>query len=720
MADRATLTNDDLEQISQASEQVLKKVKEKQEKLLAKGKVVSIDEFRDRGQTTKGNVVSLSDYKKKKESWIDSEIGDYCRVKTEEFDGDSGFEDALRSKVKEMIISDELKTDKDQIKEVAAVLAEKSPDISGTATEVEAKKIVLEANKLQETHIDEVREIRKENFTRDFVEEVKRMNPEITDDQLDLVRQEADLINQVYDGGIEKWKNEALETNPNIPIGKMVNSWNDVQGIIGLFKKTPEDFKKIQTSYEQIREGLGGLNLPFEKLPKLGSFERIMNSLYNTKMGEVFQLVQGGGWMQKVDRLTGGWLNKTIIETSGKFISKIGNQAAREFIQNSVGILAKEGFNNGLRTILSGVLKGGVKAAGQAAASGAAASGAAAASASVPVVGWVVAGAFFAFEYLLKPLFNKLKGLFKSLGLELGIKKFFQDTFGKILGGLLNFVFKTMAVLVGIPLLLVGGSATTILAPVIIGVFVFLFGYQMMQNNLVSTIVPPVEKPLTSEETGNESITGASCAGGVLNLSNMYEPIDMSKVKTRLYKSEYSFQNNGNINFSCINGLLPEKLTHKRSDIMKAAYALLGVPYWMGGGHGTIASGVSSDWGKKVSAPGSGWNTGRRYHGLDCSGFVRWVYMYVTGTNVGGLSADIYGKSQKISKSELKPGDIGFLYGNASNHIGMFFGKGTNGKYYFIHDAGRSSGVGPQGLGGVYISAANFTHFGRIKVNLID
>jgi hypothetical protein len=78
------------------------------------------------------------------------------------------------------------------------------------------------------------------------------------------------------------------------------------------------------------------------------------------------------------------------------------------------------------------------------------------------------------------------------------------------------------------------------------------------------------------------------------------------------------------------------------------------------------------------------------------------------------------GKLEKISKSELKPGDIGFLYGSASNHIGMFFGKGTNGKYYFIHSAGRSSGAGPQGLGGVYISAAKFTHFGRIKVNLID
>ena len=130
------------------------------------------------------------------------------------------------------------------------------------------------------------------------------------------------------------------------------------------------------------------------------------------------------------------------------------------------------------------------------------------------------------------------------------------------------------------------------------------------------------------------------------------------------------------IDFSCINALLPQKLTHKRSDILKAAYALLGVPYWMGGGHGTIASGVSSDWGKRVSAPSSGWNKGRRYHGLDCSGFVRWVYKYVTGETVGNLAADIYSKSEKISKSELKPGDIGFLKGNDSNHIGLFLGKG--------------------------------------------
>lgn len=100
--------------------------------------------------------------------------------------------------------------------------------------------------------------------------------------------------------------------------------------------------------------------------------------------------------------------------------------------------------------------------------------------------------------------------------------------------------------------------------------------------------------------------------------------------------------------------------------------------------------------------------------------FYWWVYKYVTGETVGNLAADIYSKSEKISKSELKPGDIGFLKGNDSNHIGLFLGKGTNGKYYFIHDAGRSSGAGPQGLGGVYVSAANFNYFGRIKVNLSD
>ncbi len=635
-----------------------------------------------------------------------SKIDDYCERKANDLGGDETFKNDLKAKIERLVIEDEIVDVKDEVAEIGDILKNNSEVRDDVEAEIESKKIRLEVNKkLVLENIDEVREIREEDFVQKELEKTKELNPDLTKEQTDQVEKVLREVSKVYTG-TENQKNVVIDTNSDLSTGQLINSVNESQAVAGLLAKTPKNFNKFKETYKQIRE-----ILPFDGSPKLAAFDRVMMSA--DKLGGVFNQIQGGGWMGKIDKLTGGWLNRTIVETSGKFISKIGNQAARDFLQNSVGVLAKEGFKNGLNTIFKGILSGGVKAAAAGGATGAAAgiAGAAAGAASGPV-GWAV----LAGTVLLKGL---KKGL-EKLGIDLNkIKGSLAITGNKFIDGVIGL----LGSLVALPALLIGSLSIVVLGPVIIAVFVGLFGYQMMQNNLISSIVPPVEQPLTSEDetaTGSGSLNGASCAGGVLNLENIYEPINISKIKTRLSKSEYSYKSNGDINFSCINALLPAKLTHKRSDILKAAYALLGVPYWMGGGHGTIASGVSSDWGKRVSAPSSGWNKGRRYHGLDCSGFVRWVYKYVTGETVGNLAADIYSKSEKISKSELKPGDIGFLKGNDSNHIGLFLGKGTNGKYYFIHDAGRSSGAGPQGLGGVYVSAANFNYFGRIKVNLSD
>lgn len=640
---------------------------------------------------------------------IDLDIKNFCEQKTKELGGNEDFKNELEQKIRKVIIDDEITTD--QVNQIGKIIADKIGKIDPVSAEIEAKKIDIETHSWEEKNIDKVREARGENFSEALESEYKKANPEITEEQLVLVREEAALIKEVYfsEGGIENQKEGIIKANINVPSGELMNAWNDTQAVVGLLNKTPKKIEEIKNNYNRIIGGLEGLNSPFQRLPKLASFERVMNSFQNSGVGKAFSLAQGG-WWQKVDGLTGGWLNKTVVEAAGKFASKIGSQAIGSFVQNSVGVLAKEGFTNGLKSILGSIgTKAATGAAAGAAAGAAGAAGAAAGIASGPW-GWAI----LAGTTLLKGIKNGLA----KLGLDLNkLKNALAVTSNKAVDSLIGI----MGFLVALPTM-IGSIGIAISAPIIIAVLGVVFGYQLIQNSMISSIVPPVEEPIISEEeTSTDSgVIGGSCAGGVLNLDNIYEPINISKIKTKLSKSEYSYKSNGNIDFSCINALLPAKLTNKRSDILKAAYALLGIPYWMGGGHGTIASGVSSDWGKKVSSPGSGWNVGRRYHGLDCSGFIRWVYKYVTGETVGGLSADIYGKSQKISKSELKPGDIGFLYGSASNHIGMFFGKGTNGKYYFIHSAGRSSGAGPQGLGGVYISAAKFTHFGRIKVNLID
>lgn len=113
-----------------------------------------------------------------------------------------------------------------------------------------------------------------------------------------------------------------------------------------------------------------------------------------------------------------------------------------------------------------------------------------------------------------------------------------------------------------------------------------------------------------------------------------------------------------------------------RSNIVNVAASVIGkIPYL---------------WGGKPSKPGfdHSWGTTMRdgkKKGLDCSGFVQWVY-WTAGYNkriysqLGSTSA-IRTTQIPISKSQLKPGDLGIMNdGSSTNHTGIYVGNG-----YFIH-----------------------------------
>lgn len=76
--------------------------------------------------------------------------------------------------------------------------------------------------------------------------------------------------------------------------------------------------------------------------------------------------------------------------------------------------------------------------------------------------------------------------------------------------------------------------------------------------------------------------------------------------------------------------------------------------------------------------------------GIDCSGFVNVLYNHVYGKYLGARnSADIYRKSEKIKKEELKEGDLVF-FGNRKkqvSHIGVYLGQDK-----FVHSS-TSRGV---------------------------
>lgn len=118
--------------------------------------------------------------------------------------------------------------------------------------------------------------------------------------------------------------------------------------------------------------------------------------------------------------------------------------------------------------------------------------------------------------------------------------------------------------------------------------------------------------------------------------------------------------------------MLPDDLSPERRAIVLNALALLGkVPYEWGGK--PTKSGYDSTWWS--------FDTSGQQKGLDCSGFVQWVYM--TSGYPKAVTGKIYSTSSinknlvSISKSELQPGDIGLMNNTSSsqNHTGIYLGN---------------------------------------------
>lgn len=131
---------------------------------------------------------------------------------------------------------------------------------------------------------------------------------------------------------------------------------------------------------------------------------------------------------------------------------------------------------------------------------------------------------------------------------------------------------------------------------------------------------------------------------------------------------------------------LPPTLSQTRRDLIEFALQSVGkVPYYWGGkasgpdyepnGFGTI---ISPDY------------KGRILKGLDCSGWINWVYWSVTGNRLPYEStAGLAACGTPISRSELQPGDI-VLHTGTDAHVIMFLGWTADGKIQCIHESSGS------------------------------
>ena len=152
-------------------------------------------------------------------------------------------------------------------------------------------------------------------------------------------------------------------------------------------------------------------------------------------------------------------------------------------------------------------------------------------------------------------------------------------------------------------------------------------------------------------------------------------------------------------------GLLPEDLSAERRELIRFALESVGrVPYY---------------WGGKASSPGYTGNLfgalvepdpkGRIKKGLDCSGWVSWVYWSVTGERLAAKStAGLIHCGSPVARSQLQPGDIIIRTGDEA-HVIMFLAWEENGRILCIHESsGAANNVTVSSLD------ANWEHYRKL------
>ncbi len=128
---------------------------------------------------------------------------------------------------------------------------------------------------------------------------------------------------------------------------------------------------------------------------------------------------------------------------------------------------------------------------------------------------------------------------------------------------------------------------------------------------------------------------------------------------------------------------LPDTTSQVRRNLIHFALSSVGkVPYYWGGK--PSAPNYSRNAFGSLVAPD---NKGRVLKGLDCSGWISWVYWSVTGKRLSHESTSGLALcGSPVSRSSLQPGDI-ILRTGENAHVIMFLGWTEDGKIRCIHES---------------------------------
>lgn len=127
--------------------------------------------------------------------------------------------------------------------------------------------------------------------------------------------------------------------------------------------------------------------------------------------------------------------------------------------------------------------------------------------------------------------------------------------------------------------------------------------------------------------------------------------------------------------------------------IVDSSVSLVGMVHYFWGGKSRV-KGWDENWGEPrlVTSEGSGTTGQTLPFGLDCSGFVTWVYMQIDTDEdmyelIGEGTWNQWNKSTPIAWKDIRVGDLAFQYeypGSSGNHVGICVGF-LNGRPVFAH-----------------------------------
>lgn len=610
-------------------------------------------------------------------------------------------ETEIKNKTKEILlekIQEEMVLDKSDIyhlvDETTKIINSNGPELNSndiTPIRTASTKTCIATDNWVNTKSEEIN-IYKGNILSEKIESVIfSERPNLSSEEIGQVREYQKLIKEIYYPkdklNIDQFKNESFEfaLKSGAETGR-VNSetWNDVKGLARIAKMTPQQFKDFSEKYKLANNVLGG-KLPFS-VKECGSLDRIMSEFdKNPALRKLLNTSQKlAGFYEKIGGFIPNLKMKLGLQVGGFITERIGNQAMKVFTQNAMAVIAEKGLSSGIGMILKGLITRGAITAG--ATVGGASVAIAAAGAAIPGVGWIIAGA----SLILNPILDKIKS-----GL--------QSVFGEKLGGWLGDRLRGGLNVLG-----------ALKSPALLGELGGLFG-------LGGAGAAATGAGAAAGTTAGAAAAGAGIAAGgwipivvvgvivgimVLGIStsSMASTLVPPKgAEEGMYYVEQPELETGGL--ACSFNIPSVGLSFTRNDLMSVAKSVLGLPYFWGGKY--PQTGSNSEWcsSKEVWANGN-WSTGRKIpYGLDCSGYVDWVYYQLTGKQIsgGGGSASIFRNTDPISEAELKPGDLGFIGDKGSSHVAMFIGRDSDGKALFIQAVGRSYAMEGRPAGRVII-----------------